>query len=1329
MRSRTDRSLSLLTFVLFLFLTTTLEAEALQPATVTLAQMKAQHLYAVASGEQRVKVFDLSTNSLVGNITIGAGAQGIAISPDSRRAYTADSGSNQVSVIDTTSLERVATIAVAGGPVIPVVSPDSTRLYVSSFGSGRVAIIDTATNSPAGSFAISTPWGVAVSPNGAFVAATSYYSGHVEVFNTTTRESIGSLGGMSGPQGVVYHPNGSRIYVASLGTRSIFVVNASTLAKIAEIPLGGATGNGPVQLDFNANANRLYVADDNGGTAVEIDIAANKVLRTFRSGSGPRDVGVFGSTLYVSNNGANTVTAIDLASGRVTGTLNMQEPHSIAIASRTEASQSADCARFVADVTLPDGSEVAAGTTLEKRWRLRNCGARDWGEGYRAVRVGGDFGPAEFAVSGTANTAVELGTSITAPSLPGRYRATYRLRGPSVLFGDTFWVELVVTPITSTPPSRGTPSEPSPKPPQANDEQFVGVPAATAPLSAQVPIGRYFGSTLPKCAIIELMVRGPYNTPSASVQVNGRAAGAVYIDPFYSIQTLSPVCFSTKELKVPQGPGSMLFDAQGNYNGATRPELNYNSIALVDKPGLELAWVRITIKADLRPLVFVHGWTGGASTFARYDSLAYQQAIPHYPVEGMYLGRGVLSDEETISLLAGHVDRARTVLGVDKVNLVGHSRGGVISRLALGSGRIGGVSLLNQVTGLVSISSPHQGTRYIDLVAALQCNEKDTGISNFKDRCESVARDLTISSMRRINYGWNCRQRTEGSWETCERQFADQEAAAGSINFRSFTGTDGWTDVGHTTSTYPWLNSCERNPIPGPPRLDGTTLDTHLSSNSSDTIYERSLEVLRAGQQTQAPYSCPAPQGTATLAVDLNLKSQTILQSVGSVNANATRVHVIRVRSGEPLQILLIARTQVALQVKTPQGTILDPLALPNGTTYNEGKWFPEVFTKRYMIAAPEAGDWQAEVSGGSAASEEPYGIVVETNSSLSLQAQSESLSPQVGQPVTITAQLREGITVLSDNVFVAAQLPDGLLLRLRDTGAEGDASAGDGIFTTVLPGFDQSGTQQVAIIASLNGHERWAELTYSVVETLATVDAVTTLLPADPDDAGRWQALVAPVTITAPIEGVLSLEATLRTATGQFVARPRLIVQLEAGTQTVDFRISGEEIWRSRLEGPYTLEGLELHGQLGAALSLHQPSFNASSPLRLTWHDFAGESVVLHIDPAGKTLSGDGSLPPRIAFTGQLQVGQPGVYAWRADLFTARGERVAASRVGSQTLSGTASIQIEFDLPIASSSPRPYQLYNVTIWRVDDTFLYTGQRNQALASWGTSVFLPMASR
>jgi len=111
-----------------------------------------------------------------------------------------------------------------------------------------------------------------------------------------------------------------------------------------------------------------------------------------------------------------------------------------------------DDAAFVADVTIPDGTEVVAGTPFVKTWRLRNSGTSTWGDGYQLIHVDGpDFGAAPVALAAEPGAEVDVTLTMTAAG-EGTQRSSWRVAAGGVPFGETFWVEVVVV---TTPSSDG----------------------------------------------------------------------------------------------------------------------------------------------------------------------------------------------------------------------------------------------------------------------------------------------------------------------------------------------------------------------------------------------------------------------------------------------------------------------------------------------------------------------------------------------------------------------------------------------------------------------------------------------------------------------------------------------------------------------------------------------------------------------------------------------------------------------------------------------------------------------------------------------------------
>jgi hypothetical protein len=122
-----------------------------------------------------------------------------------------------------------------------------------------------------------------------------------------------------------------------------------------------------------------------------------------------------------------------------------------------------DRAQFISDVTIPDNTEIGAGTTFVKTWRLKNSGSCTWTSGYAVVFYNGDAmsGPSSASITtGTVppGSTVDVSVSLIAPINPGTYRGNWRLRNTAgALFGignnadQSFWVQIKSVAPTPTP--------------------------------------------------------------------------------------------------------------------------------------------------------------------------------------------------------------------------------------------------------------------------------------------------------------------------------------------------------------------------------------------------------------------------------------------------------------------------------------------------------------------------------------------------------------------------------------------------------------------------------------------------------------------------------------------------------------------------------------------------------------------------------------------------------------------------------------------------------------------------------------------------------------
>jgi len=132
-------------------------------------------------------------------------------------------------------------------------------------------------------------------------------------------------------------------------------------------------------------------------------------------------------------------------------------------------------ARFVSDVTIFDGTQMAPGTKFSKIWKLKNTGEVPWPPGTQIIFVGGDQ-------MGTALTVplshqgpvmpgeeVDCSVDLVAPHEHGRYIGYWRLTGPMgrKKWGQRFWTHIHVV-------------DPQAEPRPPTDKEMAEAQAATS---------------------------------------------------------------------------------------------------------------------------------------------------------------------------------------------------------------------------------------------------------------------------------------------------------------------------------------------------------------------------------------------------------------------------------------------------------------------------------------------------------------------------------------------------------------------------------------------------------------------------------------------------------------------------------------------------------------------------------------------------------------------------------------------------------------------------------------------------------------------------------
>jgi len=189
------------------------------------------------------------------------------------------------------------------------------------------------------------------------------------------------------------------------------------------------------------------------------------------------DVYTVGASVVGFDHGSVEITVAEpepptTATETITGTEGITETETITETAETgepadeegteEDEGSCPDAKFLADVTVPDNTQMEKGEAFEKTWEVQNIGSCAWPEDTVLTFVGGEQMGAPDSVEvppvepgGKKDITVEM----QAPEEDGTYTGKWQLASGDTSFGGQFWVKIVVgEPQQAAPPPAPAPT-------------------------------------------------------------------------------------------------------------------------------------------------------------------------------------------------------------------------------------------------------------------------------------------------------------------------------------------------------------------------------------------------------------------------------------------------------------------------------------------------------------------------------------------------------------------------------------------------------------------------------------------------------------------------------------------------------------------------------------------------------------------------------------------------------------------------------------------------------------------------------------------------------
>jgi YVTN family beta-propeller protein len=272
-------------------------------------------------------------------INAGGTSDGVAFSPDGRRAFVTVSGGGSVAMISTKTEQILSSTPVVSTVQGIAASPDGRRVYVAS-GSSGITVLHAGTNTPLDTISIPAgegvepnPQGLAISPDGRVLYVSNNIDGGTfTVVDVASKQVMASVYRGTGtlPLGVGVSPDGLRAYMAFSGANVIDVFDLASRSILATIPVGSR----PVGVAVSPDGGKVYVSNELDNSVSVIDAILNNIIKTVPVGSAPAAIAISPDSAYayVACRGSSAVTVIDTLSDSVVTTASaVPSPSGIAI--------------------------------------------------------------------------------------------------------------------------------------------------------------------------------------------------------------------------------------------------------------------------------------------------------------------------------------------------------------------------------------------------------------------------------------------------------------------------------------------------------------------------------------------------------------------------------------------------------------------------------------------------------------------------------------------------------------------------------------------------------------------------------------------------------------------------------------------------------------------------------------------------------------------------------------------------------------------------------------------------------------------------------------
>ncbi|RLB88377.1 MAG: hypothetical protein DRH10_07685, partial [Deltaproteobacteria bacterium] len=557
---------------------------------------------------------------------------------------------------------------------------------------------------------------------------------------------------------------------------------------------------------------------------------------------------------------------------------------------------------------------------------------------------------------------------------------------------------------------------------------------------------------------------------------------------------------------------------------------------------------REIVVAGKIPLILVHGFRSGPSTWSKFEGWLKEDGFERYKSISLKSCGDIY---ENAALLASQI---KSVKGdkYDKVNIVAHSMGGLVSRYY--------VTSHSDVENLIMIGTPNDGSiwayGFLWIPWWRPAIKQLTPDWIHKDYNKKVQYNPTVTYY----------------------------AVAGKLF--GLPG-DGIVSVSS-------VKKC--------PNLSylGSVNCVHTAETRNRAIYEMIRPLL--GYKAQEIQS--SIKSTQHLLSDNLTDTQETPLIVGIINQNETVANTITIdQAANATFINYWLEGNVNMTLTTPEGKIINPSVAANDSSinYTDFRVDPILKYTYYMVENPLSGDWIITLNATNVSiNGTNYVMQALLQSNLTMAVSTNKDWYQPNETIEITATILDNsVPITGANVTAEIRNSEYALntISLFDDGLHNDSQANDGVYSNIYTNASLGGYYDISVTADGvnligNNFSRRAVDAFIVSSGAAELTNNYSDHGTDTDGDGLYNYLTLDTEINVTTAGNFTLNGGLYDGEGDEITWISNLTYLHSGIQTIQLNFDGLTIGEHRKNGPYAVKNLFLFDENGTQVGYKDDAY-----------------------------------------------------------------------------------------------------------------------------------------